>query len=93
MADIGYENAKVIKRIFKQEGRNTKISFKNKPRNFRRGDVFLSDKVDTKGTLNINTKGQEEKQTTNSQNISSTNTDTQDNMRKEQNESTLTNID
>ena len=41
IADIGYENAKVIKRIYKREGRNTKISFKNKPRNFRRGDVIL----------------------------------------------------
>ena len=75
MADIGYENAKVIKRIFKQEGRNTKISFKNKPRNFRRGDVFLSDKVEKKSVSNISPKGQEEKLISSNINMSSTDND------------------
>ena len=45
-AGIGYENAKVIKRIYRREGRNTKICFKNKPRNFRRGDVFINPELE-----------------------------------------------
>lgn len=48
LAGIGYENAKVIKRIFRKEGRDTKICFKNKPRNFRRGDVFIDPELELK---------------------------------------------
>lgn len=48
IAGIGYENAKVIKRIFRKEGRDTKICFKNKPRNFRRGDVFINPELELK---------------------------------------------
>ena len=46
IAGIGYENAKVIKRIYRKEGRDTKICFKNKPRNFRRGDVFINPELE-----------------------------------------------
>ena len=48
IAGIGYENAKVIKRIYRKEGRDTKICFKNKPRNFRRGDVFINPELERK---------------------------------------------